>query len=71
MEHQMFTLSLSLSLSLFLTHTHYQVLAWKLSSFDKYVIIASDGLFEFLTSQAVIDIISKVNKLGDSLCSVL
>jgi serine/threonine protein phosphatase PrpC len=36
-----------------------EILAWKLSSCNKYVIIASDGVFEFLTSQAVIDIISK------------
>ena len=36
-----------------------EILAWKLSSYNKYVIIASDGVFEFLTSQAVIDIISK------------
>ena len=42
-----------------------EVLAWKLSPFDKYVIIASDGLFEFLTSQAVIDIISKFENVID------
>jgi cGMP-dependent protein kinase len=36
-----------------------EILAWKISSFDRYVIIASDGVFEFLTSQAVVDIISK------------
>ena len=36
-----------------------EILAWKLSPYNKYVIIASDGVFEFLTSQAVIDILSK------------
>lgn len=36
-----------------------EIMAWKLSPYNKYVIIASDGVFEFLSSQAVIDIISK------------
>jgi serine/threonine protein kinase len=36
-----------------------EVLVWNLSPADKYIIIASDGVFEFLTSQAVVDIISK------------
>ena len=35
-----------------------EVLSWRLGPSDRYVIIASDGVFEFLTSQAVVDILS-------------
>eukprot|EP01041_Mallomonas_annulata_P004192 gene4192-8334_t len=36
-----------------------EITTYKLSPRDRYVIIASDGVFEFLTSQAVIDILMK------------
>lgn len=36
-----------------------EILTWDLSSLDKYIIIASDGVFEFLTSQNVVNIISQ------------
>lgn len=36
-----------------------EILVWKLNSKDRFVVIASDGVFEFLTSQAVVDAISK------------
>lgn len=37
-----------------------EILVWKLTPSDRFAIIASDGVFEFLTSQAVVDIISKM-----------
>lgn len=37
-----------------------EVLSWKLTPEDKYVILASDGIFEFLSSQIVIDMVNKV-----------
>ncbi len=40
-------------------HAEPELLTWKLSPNDKFCVIASDGVFEFLTSQAVVDIISK------------
>jgi serine/threonine protein phosphatase PrpC len=43
-----------------------EIMAWKLSPYNKYVIIASDGVFEFLTSQAVIDIISKFENIVEA-----
>ena len=36
-----------------------ELLTWKLTPEDKFVVIASDGVFEFLTSQAVVDMISE------------
>lgn len=36
-----------------------ELLTWKLSPDDRFVVIASDGVFEFLTSQAVVDMISE------------
>lgn len=36
-----------------------ELLTWNLSPEDKFVVIASDGVFEFLTSQAVVDMISE------------
>ncbi|MES2203447.1 MAG: hypothetical protein V4474_03950, partial [Patescibacteria group bacterium] len=36
-----------------------EILTWKLSPSDRLAIIASDGVFEFLTSQAVVDLIVK------------
>lgn len=36
-----------------------EILRWKLSPKDRYLIVASDGVFEFLTSQAVVDIMTK------------
>ena len=35
-----------------------EMLTWKLGPSDRQIIIASDGVFEFLTSQAVVDILS-------------
>eukprot|EP01035_Chromulina_nebulosa_P018186 gene18186-23844_t len=40
-----------------------EILQWTVSPYDKLAVIASDGVFEFLTSQAVIDIISKYGDL--------
>lgn len=40
-------------------HAEPELLTWKLSPNDKFCVIASDGVFEFLTSQAVVDIVSK------------
>ena len=40
-----------------------EMLTWHLGLADRYIIIASDGVFEFLTSQAVVDMLSNV---GDS-----
>jgi serine/threonine protein phosphatase PrpC/CRP-like cAMP-binding protein len=36
-----------------------ELLTWKISPDDKFVVIASDGVFEFLTSQAVVEMISE------------
>jgi serine/threonine protein phosphatase PrpC len=36
-----------------------ELLTWTLSPDDRFVVIASDGVFEFLTSQAVVDMISE------------
>ena len=36
-----------------------EVLVWQLTNKDKFVVIASDGVFEFLTSQNVVDIIAQ------------
>jgi serine/threonine protein phosphatase PrpC len=36
-----------------------EILVWKLMPEDTFVVIASDGVFEFLTSQSVVDAISK------------
>jgi len=35
-----------------------EILAWDIKPNDKFVIIASDGVFEFLTSQAVVDMVA-------------
>ena len=35
-----------------------EMLSWKIGPTDRYIIIASDGVFEFLTSQSVVDILS-------------
>ena len=37
-----------------------EMLTWHLGLADRYIIIASDGVFEFLTSQAVVDMLSNV-----------
>lgn len=34
-----------------------EILTWKLTPSDKFAIVASDGVFEFLTSQAVVDMV--------------
>lgn len=36
-----------------------EILIWDITSQDQYIVIASDGVFEFLTSQVVVDMISK------------
>ena len=36
-----------------------EILVWKLNPKDKFAVIASDGVFEFLTSQSVVDAIAK------------
>lgn len=36
-----------------------ELLTWKLSKKDEFMVIASDGVFEFLTSQSVVDAIEK------------
>ena len=36
-----------------------ELLVWPLTPCDKFAVIASDGVFEFLTSQSVVDAISK------------
>jgi len=40
-----------------------EILKWKLRPGDKYIVVASDGVFEFLTSQAVIDILGKFDDI--------
>jgi serine/threonine protein phosphatase PrpC len=48
-----------------------EVLSWKLTPDDKYIILASDGVFEFLSSDVVIDMINKVlNKCQDPAAAV-
>ena len=39
-----------------------EMLSWHLGLEDRYIIIASDGVFEFLTSQAVVDMLSNVGE---------
>lgn len=36
-----------------------ELLTWKLQPNDRFAIVASDGVFEFLSSQAVVDMVSK------------
>ena len=36
-----------------------EMLEWKISPQDKFAVVASDGVFEFITSQNVIEMISK------------
>ena len=36
-----------------------EVLVWPLSRNDKFAVVASDGVFEFLTSQNVVDIVAQ------------
>ena len=43
-----------------------EILTWKLSKNDKFAVIASDGVFEFLTSQSVVDAISKFDNPLDA-----
>jgi hypothetical protein len=38
-----------------------EILVWEISPKDKFAVIASDGVFEFITSQAVVDMIEKYN----------
>mmetsp|Transcript_10708 Transcript_10708/g.16227 ORF Transcript_10708/g.16227 Transcript_10708/m.16227 type:complete len:1008 (-) Transcript_10708:197-3220(-) len=43
-----------------------ELLVWNLNPKDKFAIIASDGVFEFLTSQSVVDAISKFPNILDA-----
>lgn len=43
-----------------------EILVWNLTPNDKYIVIASDGVFEFITSQNVIDAISKFKNILDA-----
>lgn len=36
-----------------------EILEWTLTPRDKFAIVASDGVFEFITSQAVVDMVAK------------
>lgn len=36
-----------------------EILHWDLKENDKFAIVASDGVFEFITSQNVVDMIAK------------
>lgn len=36
-----------------------EILEWEISPNDKFAVVASDGVFEFITSQNVVDMISK------------
>jgi serine/threonine protein phosphatase PrpC len=36
-----------------------EILTWKITPQDRFMVIASDGVFEFLTSQAVVDMVSE------------
>lgn len=47
-------------------HAEPEVLTWKLTPKDKFVVIASDGVFEFLSSQAVVDSIAKFSNPIDA-----
>ena len=48
-----------------------EVLEWKLSPADKFVVIGSDGLFEFLHSQVVVELLNKVMQTeGDMVTAV-
>lgn len=40
-----------------------EILVWNLTPNDQYIVIASDGVFEFITSQSVIDAIAKFSDL--------
>ncbi len=37
-----------------------EILVWDVTPNDRFAIVASDGVFEFITSQAVVDMIAKV-----------
>lgn len=39
-----------------------EVLSWKLRQVDQYIILASDGVFEFLDSQIVVDTIKRMEQ---------
>ena len=43
-----------------------EILSWKINPEDKFAIIASDGVFEFITSQACVDLVSKFAKPLDA-----
>jgi cGMP-dependent protein kinase len=43
-----------------------EILVWKITPNDKYIVIASDGVFEFITSQNVIDAIAKFKNILDA-----
>ena len=43
-----------------------ELLTWQLTPSDKFAVIASDGVFEFLTSQAVVDIVAKFSNPLDA-----
>lgn len=36
-----------------------EILEWSISPRDKFAIVASDGVFEFITSQSVVDMVAK------------
>jgi serine/threonine protein phosphatase PrpC len=36
-----------------------EIMSWRLSAADKFAVVASDGVFEFITSQGVVDLMSK------------
>jgi hypothetical protein len=40
-----------------------EIVAWNLSLEDRFAVIASDGVFEFITSQGVIDMILKYDNI--------
>jgi serine/threonine protein phosphatase PrpC/serine/threonine protein kinase len=40
-----------------------EILEWTISADDRYAVIASDGVFEFITSQGVIDMINKYDNI--------
>ena len=43
-----------------------EILTWKLTSDDRFAVIASDGVFEFITSQGVLDLMAKFNSYLDA-----
>lgn len=47
-----------------------EILCKALNAHDKFIVIASDGVFEFLTSQSVIDIVKKFDSPSDA-CQAL